>query len=85
MITLQKTGASLNRDVLEIVGLSTDTKPLNSTGGIENQFISNGSKYFEMDTSTTYIFDYAGNTWISISGDGSGSGGGTLYWGSEQW
>ena len=37
-------------------GLSTDTKP--TTGVI------NGSAFIEIDTSTIYFFDAAGNQWL---------------------
>ena len=37
-------------------GLSTDTKP--TTG------VVNGSAFIEMDTSTIYFFDAAGNQWL---------------------
>ena len=37
-------------------GLHTDTKP--TTG------VVNGSAFIEMDTSTIYFFDAAGNQWI---------------------
>ena len=39
-----------------IFGLSTDTKP--TTG------VVNGSAFIEMDTSTIYFFDAAGNEWL---------------------
>ena len=37
-------------------GLSTDTKP--TTG------VVNGSAFIEMDTSTIYFFDAAGDQWL---------------------
>jgi hypothetical protein len=66
MITLQKMGNGFNRNVLEIVGLSSDTKPLNSTGGIEGQQIANGSTIFCMDTSAVFMFDATGDQWYEL-------------------
>ena len=43
-------------------GLSTDTKP--TTG------VVNGSAFIEMDTSTIYFFDAAGNQWLEWGGAG---------------
>ena len=37
-------------------GLSTDTKPTTA--------VVNGSAFIEMDTSTIYFFDAAGNQWL---------------------
>ena len=42
MVTLQKIGGDMNRNVLEITGLSTDEKPVEF---IETTYITNGSTY----------------------------------------
>ena len=36
-------------------GLSTDTKPTN---------VANGSKFYEIDTGATLMFDYVSKTWL---------------------
>ena len=36
-------------------GLSTDTKPTN---------VANGSTFYEIDTGTTLMFDFAGQQWL---------------------
>lgn len=43
--------------LLEVRGLSSDTKP---TEGIPN-----GSSFLEIDTSTMYFFDAAAGTWLA--------------------
>ena len=73
-----------NDTCYEFRGLSTDTKPIGK--GLSNAnvdyFISNGSVFFEMDTSNCYMFNitsseesgetvYTGE-WVSISASGGG-------------
>ena len=50
-----------NRSVLDIVGLSTDTKPTDAVEGIA---ITNGSTFTEIDTSNIYMFDEETHTWF---------------------
>ena len=52
MISVKEIG-----NMLDFIGLSTDTKP---TG------CANGSVYYEMDTSKIYLFDKANNQWLEI-------------------
>ena len=58
MIATTKTKANVkdnNNPILELRGLSTDTKPT------EN--ISNGSVFIEMDTSKIYFYDAENKEW----------------------
>lgn len=45
------------READDLVGLSTDTKPIN---------LGNGSTIYEMDTGDKYMFDADGATWYKI-------------------
>lgn len=70
MVTLQKIGSSMNREVLEITGLSTDDKPI---GFINETYITNGSKFEEIDTGTVYKYNESDKKWIeqpTIGGSG---------------
>jgi len=49
-----------NRNVLDIVGLSTDTKPIST---IESLTITNGSIFTEIDTANIFMFDEENRTW----------------------
>ena len=54
------------------IGLSTDTKPA----------ALNGSRFYEMDTQKSYMYDQEGGQWIEqpASGGGGGStGGGAIF------
>lgn len=53
----------------KLVGLSTDTKPIN---------VANGTQLFCMDSKKTYIFDKAGATWYEYVDPDAPSGGGGL-------
>lgn len=70
MITLQKRGNSYNRPEAEYICLPTDTKPLNSTGGLDGVNIENGSILKEIDESANtinvYIFDVEHDKWVMI-------------------
>lgn len=70
MVTCSKMGDSHKRLVLSIEGLTTDVKPLNSTGGIEGYSIENGSTYQELNPITgelnIYIFDAEHDNWVKI-------------------
>ena len=46
-------------NVVNLVGLSTDTKP--------TEGIINGSTFLEMDTDTKYMFDQDNGTWHPIT------------------
>lgn len=49
-----------NRNVLDIVGLSTDVKPTNE---IEGMSITNGSTFTTIDTANIFMFDEENSTW----------------------
>lgn len=72
MVTLQKIGGSMNRDVLEITGLSTDEKPIEFIG---TTYITNGSTFEEINTGNKYKYNEADKNWIKQPSSGSGSGG----------
>lgn len=56
-------GVMHSREVFSFAGLSTDTKPAGAFGGKK---ICNGSVFFEMDTSSAYMYDEAGATWRNL-------------------
>ena len=66
MITLERSGNNYDRQVQDIRCLSTDTKPLNATGGLSEDYFKNGATIFEIDTGNVYMFDYENDTWIMI-------------------
>ena len=49
--------------LLEIVGLSSDNKPIKTTG---DYYIMNGSTFLEMDTGVVYFYDEEAQQWIII-------------------
>lgn len=72
MVTLIKYGNNYNINVMELDGLSTETKPIN---GFEGMPIPNGSTYTEIDTGITYMYDIDNSVWHEVSiGSGGGSG-----------
>lgn len=92
MVTLIKYGAlsggeKYNVNVLNIDGLSTDTKPTvtyieyGSDGReVGRMGIPNGSIFTEIDTGDTYMYDVDATTWhkVSIGGGGGGTQGGIV-------
>ena len=69
MVSLIKYGNNYNINVMELDGLSTETKPIN---GFEGMPIPNGSTYTEIDTGITYMYDIDNSVWHEVS---IGSGG----------
>lgn len=74
MVTLSKYGAKYNRLVLNIEGLSSDSKPTiyfyeydGSGREISKMQIQNGSIFTEIDTGNTYMYDAANTTWYQVS------------------
>ena len=61
MVTLNKIDRD-NRNILRIVGLSTDEKPIDT---IENMHITNGSTFKCIDTGEIFIFDSENKKWFS--------------------
>ena len=58
MITTNDPCATLSK-VSDLYGLSTDTKPTN---------VGNASTFYEMDTSTLYMFDAENQVWLAQGG-----------------
>ena len=52
-----------NSATLDIVGLSTDEKPIDK---FENTPIINGSVFLEMDTGEIYLYDEENSKWYKI-------------------
>lgn len=66
MITLGKGTDLTSNSPAEIIGLSTDTKPLKLSDVNETlpaKAIPNGSAFIEMDTGTIYFFDESDSVW----------------------
>lgn len=63
MTTMSEYGDKINRPLCEIVGLSTDTKPIDIIEGI---YIQNGSRFIEMDTDKKYLFDAVNKQWKEV-------------------
>lgn len=63
MVTIYKmVRKELNGDVLvELRGLSTDTKPTTINGGA----IINGSEFLEIDTQALYLYDGENTEWLT--------------------
>lgn len=60
MVTLIRRGAWYETNVMEIRGLSTDTKPTSKMLGYA---IPNGSTYIEIDTGITCMYDAENHVW----------------------
>lgn len=60
MITYTISNASYKKAEFDIQCLSTDQKPLGSIQGI---LIRNGSKLYEIDTGTKFMYDEQGGQW----------------------
>lgn len=63
MISIQKIGNVTNERIVELVGLSTDEKPIDVIDGVK---IFNGSTFLEMDTSWVYIYDAENHRWLDV-------------------
>lgn len=63
MVTIQKIGKVQNEKSLELVGLSSDEKPIKNIDGVE---ITNGSSFFEMDTQIAYMYDEQYHRWLKF-------------------
>lgn len=72
--TMSEYGAAINRPLSDIVGLSTDTKPLDKIEGVQ---IQNGSTFTEMDTNKIYAYDAENRQW-KLQSSGGGGGGGSV-------
>lgn len=76
MITLQKIGSNYNRNVLSIIGISTDIKPTDKVEGIQ---ITNGSEFTEIDTGNKYLFNPENISWLLQPNSGGGADGLSAY------
>lgn len=65
MITINKYFGKDNITSVDLIGLSTDTKPTSSVNGIT---LKNGSTFLAMDTSQVFMYDEQNNTWHEIGG-----------------
>lgn len=63
MVSISKIGEQANDRVLELVGLSTDVKPIGEIDGVR---IVNGSSYMEMDTCNIFMYDEENQKWCSL-------------------
>lgn len=61
--SLIKYGDKDNRLPVEIRGLSTDEKPIDTIEGIA---IDNGSVFLEIDTGDVYFFDIDTKQWLAM-------------------
>ncbi len=89
MVSLIKYGAlsggeKYNTNILEIDGLSTDTKPIATfiEYGVDGREIGrtnieNGSTFTEIDTGKLFMYDAENTVWYEIETSGGGGGGGT--------
>lgn len=61
MITIIKQVSGIDTDtdraIVDMTGLSNDTKPTN---------VGNGSSFVEIDTSRVFMFDETGDRWIEM-------------------
>lgn len=60
MVTLNKLNGVSNQNLLEIFGTSRDQKPIGLYRCVP---ITNGSVYFEIDTSYVYVYDAENKIW----------------------
>jgi CRISPR/Cas system CSM-associated protein Csm4 (group 5 of RAMP superfamily) len=70
MITINKNNKTRNTNereyiLVEISGLSTDTKPTVFTGDRTN-YVDNGSIFIEVDTGKLFIYDLENEQWGEI-------------------
>ena len=62
MVTLIKRGETTVSPILELCGLSTDTKPTEYNGDLFYTI----STFYEMDTKNVYIYDEENSVWLSV-------------------
>ena len=56
------TRRGIERKEIEIRGLSTDTKPTE----LDEETITNGSVFIEIDTGSVFVFDQANQEWNEV-------------------
>ena len=63
MVSIYQYAGRHNGATLDIIGLSTDIKPI---GEFKNNLIINGSTFLEMDTGDIYLYDEDNTKWHKI-------------------
>lgn len=63
MVTLLKVGDECWAKQLEICGLSTDEKPVDTINGVD---IVNGSIFTEMDTKAVFMYSQSDSHWYEM-------------------
>ena len=61
MVSVTSYNGKVVTGLLEIVGLSSDNKPIKT---VDNYYIMNGSTFLEMDTGMVYFYDEKAQQWI---------------------
>lgn len=56
-------GNLVSKCKFDLVGLSTDTKPVTTYNGY---LIGNGSTFLSMDDGTVYMYDETGTRWVEL-------------------
>ena len=56
-------GNLVSKCKFDLVGLSTDTKPVTTYNG---SLVGNGSTFFIMDKGTVHMYDETGEQWIEL-------------------
>lgn len=67
MVTRNKFGANVQVPTSELVGLSTDEKPI---GNYNGSALANGSTFVEIDTLDIYVYDAENKVWKAPTIDG---------------
>lgn len=62
MITLERAAWQTKVRNADFCGISSDVKP--TTYANNGKVIDNGSKFYEIDTGKTYVFDKENLTWL---------------------
>lgn len=63
VVTLNSYNGKSNANLCELVGKSTDSKPIGTIDGIK---LVNGSTFLEMDTGNVFMYSEDDSTWYQI-------------------
>ena len=63
MVSIYRISDFNSKYLFELVGLSTDEKPV---GLFDGQPIKNGSTFLEIDTGAVFMYDQQNNIWLTI-------------------
>lgn len=63
MVTLTNWFGKPNSNISEFVGLSTDSKPIDTYNDLA---VTNGSTFFCMDNGDMYMYDEENKTWYKL-------------------